>query len=98
MTQGFPLGLVLEDGVHVCYTCVLMLQWGSLLRFSVLRGELFSCQPCTVSVGVAVLVDPPLEVAQGRLLEYTLLDMALGAATLAEMHLEVAAISELQTC
>ena len=84
--------------MYRCYNCVLVAQWGSILRFGVMRGALFPCHPYVVHIGVVVLVGTHSEVAQGNILEYPPYGMSWRSSDLASLHLEVVALVEWQSC
>ena len=94
MPHGLSCGLVLGDYVLGCHTCVIVLQWGSILRFGVMRRELVPCHlvRCRVHIGVVVLVDP------GSASGLFIFRYAWGSFALAALHLEVVDLVEWWSC
>ena len=77
-----------------CYTCVLVAQWGSILRFGMMRMALVPRHLCVVRIRVLVLVGTPSEVAHGPIIEYTPTDMEWGSSSLAPFYLDVVSLVE----
>ena len=80
--------------MYRCYNCVLVAQWGSILRFGVMRRALVPCHLCVVRIRVLVLVGTPSEVAHGPIMEYTPSEMAWGSSSLEPFYLDVVALVE----